>query len=348
MQKSTFLLFLILAVQTEAQVVDVNGDKIIGPEEAIAVAEQWKGPANAANDHDHLGQTWEGQGTPIRIQGNFSEPISIPPLGTKSKTVIPQPIPRSPSAPLVLRNTNPEGYGLKVESNGTGAFLSGSNSAPDLVLGGLNAILAATEESSSDIVIRANGGIQVRFDFDGEAGNIFAISGPNGLAAAFFANGDLLLFGAVQKSADRSIIDHPLDPPNKFLVHSSVESPEMKNVYDGVVMLDAKGEATIQLPNYFEAFNSDFRYQLTCIGGFAPVYVVEKIKDNQFKIAGGEPNQEVSWMVTGVRSDAYAKANPIKVEQEKSKEEKGKYLHPELFGKPAEKSVGLVQGFENE
>ncbi len=111
-------------------------------------------------------------------------------------------------------------------------------------------------------------------------------------------------------------------------------------------MLDDQGEADVQLPDYFEAFNTDFRYQLTCIGVFAPVYVAEKIKANQFKIAGGNPNQEVSWQVTGIRQDAYAKANQVEVEHEKSDEEKGKYLHPELFGEPVEKSIGISQDLE--
>jgi hypothetical protein len=39
----------------------------------------------------------------------------------------------------------------------------------------------------------------------------------------------------------------------------------------------------------FEAINKDFRYQLTSIGGFAPVYIAEDISDGHFKIAEGKP-----------------------------------------------------------
>jgi hypothetical protein len=46
---------------------------------------------------------------------------------------------------------------------------------------------------------------------------------------------------------------------------SFVESPDMKNVYDGLVVLDDKGEAKIELPDWFGALNKDFRYQLTAI-----------------------------------------------------------------------------------
>jgi hypothetical protein len=47
---------------------------------------------------------------------------------------------------------------------------------------------------------------------------------------------------------------------------------------------------------------------------------------------------KVSWQVTGVRRDAWAEANRIAPEQKKPREERGKYLHPELFGR---KAVGI-------
>src|SRR5262249_12500955 len=77
-------------------------------------------------------------------------------------------------------------------------------------------------------------------------------------------------------------IDHPLDPANKFLSHSSVESNEMKNFYDGVVTLDDRGTARVSLPEWFEALNTDFRYQLTCIGQYAPVYVAQEVANHSF------------------------------------------------------------------
>jgi len=134
-------------------------------------------------------------------------------------------------------------------------------------------------------------------------------------------------------------IDHPLDPANKYLYHTSVESPDMKNIYDGTVTLDQNGEALVSLPNYFQALNRDFRYQLTCIGGFAPVYIAEEVTSNHFKIAGGMAGMKVSWQVTGIRQDAYANAHRTVVEVEKPERERGFYLHPELYGQPQEKSV---------
>jgi len=113
----------------------------------------------------------------------------------------------------------------------------------------------------------------------------------------------------------------------------------MKNIYDGVAELDESGEAWIDLPEYFEALNRDFRYQLTCIGDFAPVYIAKKIAGNRFKIAGGNPGMEVSWQVTGIRQDAYANAHRIPVEELKNAGEAGYYLYPQLFGKPEEKQL---------
>jgi hypothetical protein len=156
-------------------------------------------------------------------------------------------------------------------------------------------------------------------------------------------NGNLAVTGSVSKGGGSFKIDHPLDPANKFLYHSFVESPDMKNVYDGVVTLDAKGEAKVTLPDWFEALNRDFRYQLTAIGSFSPVYVKSKLHSGAFSIAGGTAGQEVSWQLTGIRQDAWANANRIPVEEEKAADERGLYLHPTEQGQPAAKGIDAVR-----
>ncbi len=153
-------------------------------------------------------------------------------------------------------------------------------------------------------------------------------------------DGDVWVNGNLSKNGGSFKIDHPLDPSNKYLYHSFVESPDMKNIYDGVVTLDAGGEAVVPMPEWFGALNRDFRYQLTCIGGFAPVYIAEEMANNQFKIGGGKPGMKVSWQVTGTRQDAWANAHRIPVEELKPKDEHGTYLHPELFGAPESSAVG--------
>ncbi len=156
-------------------------------------------------------------------------------------------------------------------------------------------------------------------------------------------DGDLVVSGAISKGGGGFRIDHPLDPENKYLQHSFVESSDMMNMYNGNATLDANGEAWIELPEWFEAVNKDFRYQLTCIGGYAPVYIAEKISDNRFKIAGGRSGLEVSWQVTGIRQDSFAQANRIPVEKLKALEERGSYLHPEAFGLPKERGAGWAR-----
>ena len=157
-------------------------------------------------------------------------------------------------------------------------------------------------------------------------------------AADFY--GDVQVNGNLTKSSGSFKIDHPLDPAGKYLYHSFVESPDMKNIYDGVVELDGAGEAVVELPEWFEALNRDFRYQLTAVGGAAPnLHIAEEISNNQFKIAGGRAGMKVSWMVTGIRQDPYANAHRIPVEEEKVGKEAGRYIYPELFGEPREKSI---------
>jgi hypothetical protein len=112
------------------------------------------------------------------------------------------------------------------------------------------------------------------------------------------------------------------------------------NIYTGNVTTDASGLATVQLPDWFEALNTDFRYQLTAIGQFAQAIVASKIAHNQFRIQTDKPNVEVSWQVTGVRHDAFANANQIPVEVEKASADRGHYLYPEAFGQPATARIG--------
>jgi hypothetical protein len=98
----------------------------------------------------------------------------------------------------------------------------------------------------------------------------------------------------------------------------------------------------VELPQWFEALNGDFRYQLTPVGGPAPeLHVAEEISHNRFKIAGGEDGMKVCWQVTGTRRDRWAAANPFAVEQEKSDEERGKYLEPSLYNEPEDKRVTI-------
>ncbi len=157
---------------------------------------------------------------------------------------------------------------------------------------------------------------------------------------AGYFQGNVVITGSLSKGSGSFKIDHPLDPANKYLYHSFVESPDMMNVYNGNIVTNQRGLATVTLPDYFEALNRDFRYQLTVIGKFAQAIVAKEISGNRFTIRTSKPGVKVSWQVTGVRHDAYADAHRIQVEVEKPPQEQGRYLHPELFGAPAEQTIG--------
>ncbi|MDX2118859.1 MAG: hypothetical protein SFY96_11810 [Planctomycetota bacterium] len=179
----------------------------------------------------------------------------------------------------------------------------------------------------------------------------FTEPGPDGVGLiarmTLDANG-LSVTGTLTKGGGSFKIDHPLDPENKYLYHSFVESPDMMNVYNGNVTTNDQGYATITLPDYFEALNRDFRYQLTVIDEadtddvFVWAKVVRKINDNRFTVRTSRGGVEVSWQVTGIRKDAWAEKNRIPNTVEKPAVDRGRYLHPEAFGKPASQSVRVT------
>jgi len=199
----------------------------------------------------------------------------------------------------------------------------------------------ATGESEKAIYGEATGlygkGIHVKVTSTHSSANaILAESGGGSSYAGYFV-GKVHVAGVLSKSSGSFKIDHPLDPENKYLSHSFVESPDMMNIYNGNIVTDKSGNAIVILPDYFEALNMEFRYQLTVIGEFAQAIISKKIEGNTFKIKTDKPNIEVSWQVTGVRNDAFARKNRIKVEEEKEVENIGTYLNPEAFSKNSSK-----------
>jgi hypothetical protein len=156
---------------------------------------------------------------------------------------------------------------------------------------------------------------------------------------AGYFSGNVQVTGSIAKGSGTFKIDHPVDPANKYLYHSFIESPDMMNIYNGNITTDANGYATVDMPGYFEALNQDFRYQLTVIGTFAQAIVSSEIANNKFVIQTDKPNVKVSWQVTGIRHDKFAEAHRIKVEVEKEPEMKGRYLHAAEWGKSDAMSI---------
>ncbi|MFK8165632.1 MAG: hypothetical protein AB8H12_24505 [Lewinella sp.] len=160
---------------------------------------------------------------------------------------------------------------------------------------------------------------------------------------------DVVITGDFSVTGNKNfVLDHPLDPANKTLSHNAVESPDRVTYYDGTVRLNADGEAVVKLPAYFEALNGDCHYQLTCIGGFAQVYVKTEISGNQFSIAGGRAGMKVSWQVSARRDDPWAKAHSYEAEEDKDPIDKGKYYYPEGYGKGNAFKIGMKESIDEE
>ena len=238
-----------------------------------------------------------------------------------------------------IGDTNPGGRG--------GSILGGRSNSGE---GGLGLGVAGGDSTSN------NGGVGVNLvggtgNGAGHTGGIGIVAsagiGSNGatpgLAGAFLGDvvvaGNFSVTGNLSKGGGSFKIDHPLDPENKYLLHSFVESPDMMNIYNGNIVTDESGHAVVKLPEYFEALNFEFRYQLTVIGQFAQAIVSSKIKNNEFTIMTSSPGVEVSWQVTGVRRDAWATKNRITVEVKKKEDERGLYLHPEAFGQTEDRGI---------
>jgi hypothetical protein len=179
------------------------------------------------------------------------------------------------------------------------------------------------------------GVVGVIYSTASSAYGVYGSEPSGGAGHAVYASGTLAAIGT--KSFQ---IDHPLSPETHYLNHFCAEGPEPMNAYSGVVTLDARGEAWVQLPDYFEAINRDPRYTLTPIGAPMPnLHVAVKIQNNRFKIAGGAPGKEVSWRIEAVRNDLWVQRYGYQTEQEKEDAIKGKYLSPELYGQPKERGI---------
>ncbi len=290
--------------------------------------------------HTHEGETWSAtggtKGLYLSTQGGYGLEAwstgNIGVLGVSTTGVI-----WIPSGMTGLYGIG-EGYGVVGDGyGGYGGWFGSSDDHKDLVLGGaVGRINTDPNDLNSQLYLSSNGDVTIKLDNDSGGGgaNVLYIRSRGHEIARMDDAGNLTIQGSLTKSGGWFRIDHPLDPENKYLNHSFVESPDMMNIYNGNVTLDADGEAWVELPDWFEALNQDFRYQLTCIGGFAPVYVAQEIQDNRFQIAGGTSGIKVSWQVTGIRHDPYAEAHRIPVEEEKPPEEQGTYLHPVEYGKP--------------
>ncbi|MFN0012214.1 MAG: hypothetical protein ACKVS8_11295 [Phycisphaerales bacterium] len=227
-------------------------------------------------------------------------------------------------------------YGLSSGSGGTGVSGVGQSGVKGSASGGgadFGGYFFASGVNSNGVKGECNNG-----------GAAYGVWGASTTGFAGYFDGRVQVVGNLSKSGGSFKIDHPLDPANKYLSHSFVESPDMMNIYNGTVTTDAKGYATVALPDWFTALNKDYRYQLTVIderdsADFVQAKVVRGVAvkpregaATSFTLRTSRPSTVVSWQITGIRQDAWANAHRIQTEELKAGTEAGRYLHPELFG----------------
>jgi hypothetical protein len=157
---------------------------------------------------------------------------------------------------------------------------------------------------------------------------------------ALFAEGNT---GATGTKA--FVIDHPLAPADKVLMHYCAEGPEPVLMYRGTAEFDSRGRAEVELPHYFDAIARNAQYQLTAMGAAMPLLHVESgVEDNggrTFVVAGGAPGKKVCWVVTAERYDEHCRQHPPVVEMDKPEALRGKYYAPELYGKGAAEAINV-------
>ena len=278
------------------------------------------GPGSVIAFWTHNGSAF---GERVRIDGNGNvgigktNPSSTLDLSGRAQIVSPS---DSVSAPALYANA----------ANGTSVYADAFDGLASASGGGPGTGAFGTYGNAS-----GTGGVGAYGYASGTGGvGVWGQTAGTATVAGYFA-GNVTITGSVSKGGGSFKIDHPLDPTNKYLYHSFVESPDMMNIYNGNTLLDANGEAIVQLPEWFEALNQEFRYQLTSIGAPGPnLYIADEIRGNVFRVAGGKPGAKVSWQVTGIRHDAWANAHRIPVEEEKQDGERGYYLHPKEHGQP--------------
>lgn len=243
------------------------------------------------------------------------------------------------------RSASASNSGVWGENTGGGYGVAGSTFSNNTAAGpGAGAVSGYNSGSGPGVYGESTYGAGGQFVSKDTGFAGITVQGPSGGYAAVFTGAvqisDFLhVSGPIYAGTKDFMIDHPLDTANKYLVHACVESDRMATVYNGHAILDASGAAWVQFPDWFQALNKDFEYHITCIGGFAPVYIAHEIENNRFQIAGGRAGMKVSWQVTGVRQDAYANAHPLAVEEDKAQKDRGKYLYPKELGMPEELGI---------
>ena len=159
--------------------------------------------------------------------------------------------------PGTSRTTAPAGRvsmpGLPTTASPTSSI--GASSASTTV----GIIASDKTQKYSSLRLESNHSIRLIVDDDNNTtGEVFMVSTGNGsdliyidqnghvqIMGNMLIPGNATVVGTLSKGGGSFKIDHPLDPENKYLYHSFVESPDMKNVYDGTSCLMSAGKPSV-------------------------------------------------------------------------------------------------------
>jgi hypothetical protein len=325
---------------TPRMLIDSKGNVGVGTENPGARLEvagdvKLSGPLSVQGALTASGAARIGGDLDVAGEGKFSGPLSV-------------------QGAFTTGGTARIGGDLRVTGSLTAASFTGNGAGLSNVTPADNSITSAKLAQDATSLSKVTGGKMVISADRLDVAGYMTLNGPLNVTGGFTAGsytpnpisqiyGNLHVQGRLSAGVKTFRIDHPLDPENKYLCHSTVESPDVMNIYNGNITTDTEGHATVVLPDYFEALNRDFRYQLTVIGKLAQATIASEIENNRFTIKTDQPDVKISWQVTGLRQDALAKAFPPCVEEEKPEAERGSFLHPEHYGHPRERRIAFTR-----
>ncbi len=175
-------------------------------------------------------------------------------------------------------------------------------------------------------------------------GTNYGVYGRTNSASGYggYFHGDVNVTGELSKGSGSFLIDHPLDPENKLLRHSFVESPEHLLIYRGKAVLDHSGTARIALPEYFRVLTREDGASIHLTPGGTAPFLVSGEWNSDFSgfTIHGETDREVFWEVLADRDDPVIHQLGRPVEEVKGPDNKycdrGKLLYPEAYGYPVQ------------
>lgn len=252
---------------------------------------------------------------------------------------------------ITVANVAANGAGVAGTGNTVGVYGKGIQAVDGIgVVGAGNNLLTYTIPANGAGIAGTGENIGVYGHATNAAGFGVYSSGDLHTEGNVTISGNLNVAGNTTVMGTKSfMIDDPRDPANKYLKHFSVESNEILNIYRGVALFDASGEAVIQLPGYYDAINKNASYQLTPIGvSMLDLFIAKEVNDGVFVIAGGVPSKKVSWTLPAERNDPYISNNPdVRINVVDKGEYRGSYLSPKTYGQSAEKGILSSTNTEN-